>query len=665
VARLVLLWGFVAACGGGGGSPSDTEVNLLGGIEKGPMVLGSSISISELASDGRPSGRVFQTETSDDAGQFDVELSAAGEVSVEATGFYYNELSGTLSDAAIVLRAFDELDSQEHTTYVNVVTHLAYNRVRALVHDGAEWADAVAQAEQELRLALRVGVASLDPGAAVAMSELGGDTDANAYLLAVSAVLLNAAIMEAGVDGPIDATLQELMSQIAVDLAGDGELGPARTSLLIDAQASLDPQDIEAKLAARMAMIGWSAEVPDLERVLDRDQDGVVDRDDNCKLVANADQADSNTDGLGDACSVYKCGDGFHLTGELCFNDLSTAAGADTTFIDVAIADVDGSGTPDVLTIREGGVDGLLVLSNDGTGTLAPPEVVPANYGEQLVAGRLDGDARDDVFILGRAGTGSGTLLGAPFGALSEPLASPSVGSTAVDLPGVSLFDVEDNGSLELLVGSRLFDGDPAGTFAAPARHTFALDGRSTIGRFDADSFVDVAVVGGTPLNLVVYSSGPLHDFATSTSTILFAGTVGPTWDVESGDIDGDGLTDLALWFFEDPSGMSIVALLNNGDGTFTREDLSLPYEVYGLAMGDLDGDGLLDLVACGVKPLPGNGLQLYVFRANPAGGFAAPEELGARGTFGFELADLNADGMMDIITAHGGAVHVYLAGGW
>jgi len=39
----------------------------------------------------------------------------------------------------------------------------------------------------------------------------------------------------------------------------------------------------------------------------DTDQDGVCDDNDNCPLTANADQADSNNNGIGDACEIIAC----------------------------------------------------------------------------------------------------------------------------------------------------------------------------------------------------------------------------------------------------------------------------------------------------------------------------------------------------------------------
>ena len=42
----------------------------------------------------------------------------------------------------------------------------------------------------------------------------------------------------------------------------------------------------------------------------DRDDDGILDSSDNCPLIANADQLDTDSDGTGDACDTDDDGDG-------------------------------------------------------------------------------------------------------------------------------------------------------------------------------------------------------------------------------------------------------------------------------------------------------------------------------------------------------------------
>ncbi len=58
--------------------------------------------------------------------------------------------------------------------------------------------------------------------------------------------------------------------------------------------------------------------VTDVGACADADGDLVEDRIDNCPGVYNPDQADSNGDGVGDACNGPRCGNGVKETGEAC-----------------------------------------------------------------------------------------------------------------------------------------------------------------------------------------------------------------------------------------------------------------------------------------------------------------------------------------------------------
>ncbi len=306
------------ASGGAGGGV--TSVSVEGAAEKGPLLLGSSVTISPLDAALSPTGQVFNSLTTSDAGAFSVAAVPAGLVALEASGFHFNELAGSLSGAPITLRAIGTVDGATDI-FINVITHLEERRVRKLVLDGAALAAAVSQAELELQASLQVGFPGVwQSTSGTGMNMLGGDNDPNAYLLAASAVLIQAATDAAGgPDGPVDAELQQLLNQIAQDLEDDGAIGASLVPPLLAAQLALDTALVEQNLADRMAEIGVAALVPDIDRVLDQDHDGLVNNDDNCPRVPNPDQTDTDGDGLGDACAPPAvCGNGVVEAGEVC-----------------------------------------------------------------------------------------------------------------------------------------------------------------------------------------------------------------------------------------------------------------------------------------------------------------------------------------------------------
>ena len=281
-------WG----CGGSDDNSGTVaqSVSLTGAVQKGPFVLGSTVNVSPLDTKGSPLGLVFNTKTTSDLGEFKVDFMASGLVSLEGSGFYYNEISGGLSAANLTLRALYQIKaSGTQNAYINLVTHLTYDRVKSLVSAGTAFAAATQQAEKELRTALGIGDATFMPGkTGIELNILGGDTDANAYLFVVSSVIAQAGVTKAAQGtGSVDATIQELLNTTAADLADDGTLGPALTALYKQAQLDVDPTDVTDKLRLRLAGLGATTAIPDLNRVLDSDGDGFANAVDNCPFVAN------------------------------------------------------------------------------------------------------------------------------------------------------------------------------------------------------------------------------------------------------------------------------------------------------------------------------------------------------------------------------------------
>jgi hypothetical protein len=251
-----------------------------------------------------PTGQVFSTTTINDRGEFAINFDANGAVAIEGTGFYYNEVIGDLSQAAGTLRAFYiPTGTGVQQAYVNMITHLTGPRIRALVVGGTAFPDAVAQAEQELREQLAITVAGWTPAVAgIAMNLAGGDTGThdNAYLLAVSSVLIKVAQNRGG---SLDGKVQEILNNASLDLA-DGTLTTALKDEVTTALLQLDVANVTANLNRRLSDVGATTTAPDMNAVLDQDRDGIVNATDNCPQVPNPEQENNDHDARGDACDT-------------------------------------------------------------------------------------------------------------------------------------------------------------------------------------------------------------------------------------------------------------------------------------------------------------------------------------------------------------------------
>ncbi|MBK8975304.1 MAG: VCBS repeat-containing protein [Planctomycetes bacterium] len=286
--------------------------------------------------------------------------------------------------------------------------------------------------------------------------------------------------------------------------------------------------------------------------------------------------------------------------GDLGFTEIGSFGFADDVQ-NVVPADVDRDGRPDLLVALAGGVKVLLNRSGGGAVSFDAVPADPQQYLTQgtgpfeMIAADLDADGAIDVvaayhandkLVLVRGVPGAGGTFAAP---VETPLSGRPAGlaygdfdgdgrlelaTSRIELSTVTLLELGSNGVLEPTLDV------PVG---ASPNYLRTAD-------FDQDGRTDLVVSGGASNDLTVIRIAQSGGASTST---LPAGRL-PT-ALLTRDLNRDGHADVLV---ASMAGADFRVLLGDGRGGFAQA-LVFPgvYSAVTAAFGDLDGDGLEDLL--------------------------------------------------------------------
>ena len=309
--------------------------------------------------------------------------------------------------------------------------------------------------------------------------------------------------------------------------------------------------------------------------------------------------------------------------------------------------------------------------------------ITSSSGGQQTLGGAtgdLNGDGKLDVVLASQCAINncSGGIVSVLLGNGDGTYQPPVTYATGQAAESVALGDVNGDGKLDILAVSEcnsdcssgavnVLLGNGDGTFQTAVAYNTGAPYSTflTVGDANGDGKLDLLVVDpctssqscSTGALSVLLGNG---DGTFQTAVIYGSGAQSPQ-GIAAADLNGDGKLDVAMvsQCNSDCSSGVVSVFLGNGDGTFQNATNFNSGGVYGdsVAIGDVNGDGHPDLLVASQCNNSSNCTSgaLGVLLGNGDGTFQTAVQYPSGGQWAqsLALADLNADGKLDVVVSN------------